>query len=111
MASGLLTQESKQLALQSGANLVVEKTFDSAGRSWIPTNAILAHVERNEMAPQLDPDELVKLARVTRDHVIDVVIECDGNITRAARRLGMARSSLQQRLRAISRTSRRQVVR
>jgi hypothetical protein len=73
MASGLVTRESERLAYALGADLVVEKIVDRDGHAWIPTAAILAHVEQGIAIPSLDREALEKLARVERDHVIDVI--------------------------------------
>jgi ActR/RegA family two-component response regulator len=39
------------------------------------------------------------LAEVERQHITDVLAACEGNISEAARQLGIYRSSLQRRLR------------
>jgi two-component system response regulator RegA len=101
MASGVLTRHSEQLALELGADAVFEKSCDADGRSWIPTAAILAFVERGEPPPGFDPVEMKKLDRVERDYIIDTLLECSGNISQAARILGVARRTLQRKLQAL----------
>ncbi|MGH0030106.1 MAG: response regulator transcription factor [Myxococcota bacterium] len=45
------------------------------------------------------PEEFQSLARHEREYIEYVLAECDGNISRAARRLGIHRQSLQRKLR------------
>lgn len=45
------------------------------------------------------PDEFQSLARHEREYIEFVLAECDGNISQAARRLGLHRQSLQRKLR------------
>jgi two-component system response regulator RegA len=49
-------------------------------------------------APHVDPDEVPSLARVEWEHINRVVTDCGGNISRAARLLGIHRRSLQRKL-------------
>ena len=48
------------------------------------------------------PDEFPSLYRHERDYIEYVLAECDGNISQAARRLGLHRQSLQRKLRKFS---------
>jgi len=48
---------------------------------------------------ELDLEETPTLARVEWEHITRVLADCNGNISMAARRLGIYRSSLQRRLR------------
>lgn len=45
------------------------------------------------------PDEFLSLARHEREYIEYVLAQCGGNITQAARRLGLHRQSLQRKLR------------
>jgi two-component system response regulator RegA len=45
------------------------------------------------------PDEFQSLYRHEREYIEFVLAECDGNISQAARRLGLHRQSLQRKLR------------
>lgn len=45
------------------------------------------------------PEQFQSLARHEREYIEYVLAECDGNISRAARRLGIHRQSLQRKLR------------
>ena len=50
------------------------------------------------MATEDEPEETPSLARAEWEHVQRVLAECDGNISEAARRLGLHRRSLQRKL-------------
>jgi two-component system response regulator RegA len=45
------------------------------------------------------PDQFQSLYRHEREYIEYVLAECDGNISQAARRLGLHRQSLQRKLR------------
>lgn len=55
------------------------------------------------MSPPAPPRITLTIAQVVELHVSRVLLECDGNISEAARRLGLARSSLQRMLRRTER--------
>ena len=60
---------------------------------------ILAAFEADPDAPPAEPDyEVPSLAKVEREHIERVLQECSGNISRAARVLGMHRRTLQYKL-------------
>jgi two-component system response regulator RegA len=60
---------------------------------------IIAGFEGAAPAPSSPPDEDVpSLARVEWEHINRVMVDCGGNISEAARRLGMHRRSLQRKL-------------
>ena len=66
-----------------------------------PANAdqILAAFEADPDAPATEPEyEVPSLAKVEREHIERVLQECNGNISRAARVLGMHRRTLQYKL-------------
>jgi len=66
-----------------------------------PANAdqILAAFDADPDAPPAEPDYAVpSLAKVEREHIERVLQECNGNISRAARVLGMHRRTLQYKL-------------
>ena len=52
-----------------------------------------------EDVPLEVPEEFLSLARHEREYIEYVLAECEGNISRAARRLGIHRQSLQRKLR------------
>jgi two-component system response regulator RegA len=64
---------------------------------------ILAAFERSDVElPEeatADPAEAPSLARVEWEHIHRVLADCEGNISEAARRLGIHRRSLQRKLR------------
>jgi two-component system response regulator RegA len=60
---------------------------------------ILAAFEADPDAPPVEPEYAVpSLAKVEREHIERVLQECNGNISRAARVLGMHRRTLQYKL-------------
>jgi len=66
-----------------------------------PANAdqILAAFDADPDAPPAEPDyEVPSLAKVEREHLERVLQECNGNISKAARVLGMHRRTLQYKL-------------
>ena len=66
-----------------------------------PANAdqILAAFDADPEAPPSEPEYAVpSLAKVEREHIERVLQECNGNISMAARKLGMHRRTLQYKL-------------
>ncbi len=64
-------------------------------------DAILAGFRRGELdadAPPTATAEVPSLARVEWEHIHRVLADCDGNISEAARKLGIHRRSLQRKL-------------
>lgn len=57
-----------------------------------------SHVEIADVAPAETP-EVPTLARAEWEHIHRVLADCEGNISEAARRLGIHRRSLQRKLR------------
>lgn len=55
--------------------------------------------EEEDCPPEDDQGEFQTLARHEREYIEYVLAECDGNISQAARRLGLHRQSLQRKLR------------
>lgn len=65
------------------------------------TDEILAAFERDKRAPDTTVDqthETPSLARAEWEHIQRVLTDCDGNVSLAARRLGVHRRSLQRKL-------------
>jgi two-component system response regulator RegA len=90
LCSGYLSVASTVSGVHAGADLVVFKpiTFREI------MNRIDAH---DENAPvEVDTPTL---ARAEWEHIMRVLADCEGNVSMAARRLGIYRSSLQRRLR------------
>lgn len=66
-----------------------------------PANAdqILAAFDADPDAPPVEPEyEVPSLAKLEREHIERVLQECNGNVSRAARVLGMHRRTLQYKL-------------
>jgi two-component system, response regulator RegA len=66
-----------------------------------PANAdqILAAFDADPEAPPSEPEyDVPSLAKVEREHIERVLQECNGNISKAARKLGMHRRTLQYKL-------------
>lgn len=66
-----------------------------------PANAdqILAAFDADPEAPPSEPEyDVPSLAKVEREHIERVLQECNGNISKAARMLGMHRRTLQYKL-------------
>ena len=57
------------------------------------------HSDAEDDEPIPVPEEFQSLARHEREYIEYVLAECEGNISRAARRLGIHRQSLQRKLR------------
>jgi two-component system, response regulator RegA len=62
----------------------------------LDTDQILAAFERPAEAP--DVETIPSLARVEWEHIQRILHDCDGNISLAARKLGLHRRSLQRKL-------------
>jgi two-component system, response regulator RegA len=89
MVSAYLSVASTAVAVRKGAHLVLFKPVH-------PTEIV-------RRLPQLDADEPAcvtpTLARAEWEHIQRVLRDCNGNVSEAARRLGILRQSLQRRLR------------
>jgi two-component system response regulator RegA len=90
LVSGYLSVESTVAAVRAGADVILCKP--------VTAREILRRVERG-MPDEPDRRETPTLARAESEHIARVMADCHGNISEAARRLGIYRSSLQRRLR------------
>ena len=90
LCSGYLSVEVAVAAVHAGANAVLFKP--------ITAREILRRVEEG---PTFEPnlDDTPTLARAEWEHITRVLADCNGNVSLAARRLGIYLSSLQRRLR------------
>lgn len=89
LCSGYLSVAATVTAVRAGAEMVVFKPITLA--------EILTRLEEDE--EELDLGETPTLARAEWEHIMRVLADCDGNVSMAARRLGIYRSSLQRKLR------------
>lgn len=89
LCSGYLSVEAAVAGVRAGADLVVFKP--------VTFKEILRRLEEPDEPPELD--DTPTLARAEWEHIMRVLADCNGNISMAARRLGIYRSSLQRRLR------------
>ena len=90
--SGYLTVDTTVAAVQAGADIVATKP--------IRGSEILRRAEYGEHDTLPDDDvETPTLAQAEAEHIARVMTDCKGNISEAARRLGIYRSSLQRKLR------------
>jgi two-component system response regulator RegA len=80
-------------AMRLGASNYVSKPAD--------VDDILAAFEKEDTPPLASVDDAYRplsLARVEWEHINKVLVDCGGNISEAARRLGMHRRTLQRKL-------------
>jgi two-component system, response regulator RegA len=89
LCSGYLSVDVAVAAVRAGADIIAFKP--------ITFREILQRLDEGEIEPDLD--ETPSLARAEWEHIMRVLSDCDGNVSAAARRLGIYRSSLQRRLR------------
>lgn len=89
MVSAYLSVALAVAAIRKGAHLALFKPIHPA--------EILRHVDSAE--PGQLPCETPTLARAEWEHMSRVLSDCNGNVSEAARRLGILRQSLQRRLR------------
>ena len=89
LASSYLSVVSAVAAVRAGADHVLSKPF-----------TIREAIRRVEgETPEDDLDETPTLARVEWEHIMRVLSDCEGNLSLAARRLGIYRSTLKRRIR------------
>lgn len=89
LISGYLTTDLTVEAVKAGADMVMSKP--------VTGTEIVHRLERNPANDR--DDETPTLARAEAEHIARVMSDCDGNISEAARRLGIYRSTLQRKLR------------
>ncbi|HWU89396.1 MAG TPA: response regulator [Kofleriaceae bacterium] len=90
LCSGYLSVEIAVAAMHAGADAVLFKP--------VTAREIIRRLEQGP-AQEPDLDETPTLARAEWEHITRVLADCNGNVSAAARRLGIYRSSLQRRLR------------
>jgi len=89
--SGYLSVSAAVAGIRAGADIAVFKP--------ITFKEILTKLEENPAEDVPDLEETPTLARAEWEHIMRVLADCNGNVSMAARRLGIYRSSLQRRLR------------
>ncbi len=89
LCSGYLSVATAVAAVRAGADLVVFKP--------VTFHEILRQLETSSDEPDLE--DTPTLARAEWEHIMRVLADCNDNVSMAARRLGIYRSSLQRRLR------------
>ena len=90
LVSGYLSVTIAMQAVRAGAETVLVKP--------ISPREIVRHIEEGT-TPEGDVNVTPTLERVEWEHISRVVADTDGNISEAARRLGVYRQTLQRRLR------------
>ncbi|HEX2685075.1 MAG TPA: response regulator [Kofleriaceae bacterium] len=88
LCSGYLSVPIAMAAMRAGADSVVVKP--------ITPREILWQVEASAEEPA--PEDTPTLAHAEYEHIMRVLADCNGNVSMAARRLGIYRSSLQRAL-------------
>ena len=89
LSSGLMTYRHAVEALRAGADDVALKPF--------VVNDVIEQLERPRSARNVE-DTIPSLARVEWEHIQRTVSECDGNLSRASRCLGIDRNTLKRKL-------------
>ncbi len=92
LCSGYVSVDVTVAATRAGADVVVYKP--------ITFKELLRRVQKSSTEPDLT--DTPTLARAEWEHMMRVLEDCNGNVSAAARRLGIFRSSLQRRLRKMA---------
>jgi len=95
LCSSYLSVVSAVAAVRAGADHVISKPFTI--KDAIRRTECEAEVEEDE-----NSDETLTLARVEWEHIMRVLSDCEGNLSLAARRLGIYRSTLKRRIRKLA---------
>jgi len=90
LCSGYLSIDVTVAAVRAGADIIAFKP--------ITFREVLKRLEEDD-AEAVDVEDPPTLARAEWEHIMRVLADCEGNVSAAARRLGIYRSSLQRRLR------------
>ena len=96
LVSGYLTTDVTVAAVRAGADVVLTKP--------VTGTEIVRRLEDANTVPADEPSTPT-LAQAESEHIARVMEDCNGNISEAARRLGIYRSSLQRRLRRLGKRS------
>lgn len=90
MCSAYMSVVAAVAAMRAGADEILPKP--------VTLREVIRRVEENALL-QADNGDTPTLARVEWEHIMRVLSDCDGNLSEAARRLGIYRSTLKRRLR------------
>ncbi len=90
LCSGYLSVAAAVAGVHAGADVVVFKP--------ITFREILHSIDKHDQEEPPALDDTPTLARAEWEHIMRVLADCNGNVSMAARRLGIYRSSLQRRL-------------
>lgn len=90
LCSGYLSVTAAVAGVQAGADIVVFKP--------ITFKELLHTIEKHDQEEVPEIHDTPTLARAEWEHIMRVLADCNGNVSMAARRLGIYRSSLQRRL-------------
>ena len=90
LCSGYLSVAAAVAGVHAGADVVVFKP--------ITFREILHRIDKHDQDEAPPLDDTPTLARAEWEHIMRVLADCNGNVSMAARRLGIYRSSLQRRL-------------
>jgi two-component system response regulator RegA len=91
LCSGYLSVAGTVAAIRAGADMVIFKP--------VSLTEIIQRIEDDHEGAEPDIDDTPTLARAEWEHIMRVLEDCQGNVSMAARRLGIYRSSLQRKLR------------
>jgi two-component system response regulator RegA len=90
LCSGYLSVTAAVAGVHAGADIVVFKP--------ITFREILSTIDKHDQNDVPEIHDTPTLARAEWEHIMRVLADCNGNVSMAARRLGIYRSSLQRRL-------------
>jgi two-component system response regulator RegA len=90
LCSGYLSVSAAVAGVHAGADIVVFKP--------ITFREILNSIDKHDQEETPELNDTPTLARAEWEHIMRVLADCNGNVSMAARRLGIYRSSLQRRL-------------
>lgn len=90
VVSGYLSVAAAVGLIKEGATTVMTKPVTLA--------EVLDHLFDGTPSAELAPEETPSLARAEWEHMMRVLHDCNGNVSLAARRLGLRRATLQRKL-------------
>ncbi len=94
LCSAYMSVVSAVAAVRAGADDIVQKP--------VSLPEVLRRVEQEQIDPAVASDDTPTLARMEWEYMMRVLDDCEGNVSEAARRLGIYRSTLKRRLRRLA---------